>query len=314
MQKTGLPQSFIAILWMIGGILMISMGSALVRLASGSFAVSQMVLLRMLMIMILVIVFCTFVQKQSFWRTGRLGLHIVRGVVGVMAISGYFLSLYLLPLADVSALTLTDTLFVAVLSALFLRERNDYRYWMMVILGFIGVILVTRPGASIFNVASLGAVLVGFLFAVILLLIGYMAKTETFGSTSFYFALISVLVTLALVPWQWWTPDSYVVRNGLIGWKNPSLTEWLLVFGMAICGAVGNLCVTHAFRLGRASLVAPFGYLDLPFSAFLGFLLLHENIDVFLILGGGAIIFSGIGLIYLEHRQQVRKKQEINKG
>lgn len=297
---------------MSGGVLLMSTGSALVRSVSASYSISQILLFRMLFNLGLVVLFSSLILKQNFWRTKKPLLHMVRSLIGLLAFIGYFASLYLLPLAEVAALTLTDTIFVAILSSFLLKEKHGYRYWLAILLGFAGVIVITHPGVTIFNPASLLAVFVGFLFALVVLMIGKMAKTETFGSLNFYFTLTCVVVSFFAITFQWWAPQSFPLGSHFIGWHSMPWGDLATMLGMGLFGASGQLCITQAFRTARASLVAPFGYLDLPFSALLGFVLLSEQVDGYLIVGGLAIILSGVYILYLEKQKNEGKQSSLN--
>ncbi|MBX7147072.1 MAG: DMT family transporter [Alphaproteobacteria bacterium] len=307
---TQFRKSVLAILYMVGGILLLSLSSAIIRLLSSSYPINQIVIFRTIFGLVVVILFSWLILKQNFWRTQQPMLHFWRSILGIFAMGAYFISLYLLPLADVAALTMTDAIFIALLSSYFLKEKNDYRYWLVIFLGFAGVVIIARPGFSVFNPASLIAVFVGFLTAISMMVISKMAKTETFGCINFYCWLVLLFVSVGLIPWQWWTSESFFVKQGYIGWQPIGTTDWLLLIATSLCTAISNLLITQSYRMGRASLVSPFGYLDLPFSALLGFLWLQEKIDIFLVVGGAAIILSGLGLIYWEKQRDAKELED----
>ena len=301
---TSFKRALAAIIFMIAGTLFMSLSSVLTRLLSSSYTMSQILIFRMMFCLVVIMLFAHLILKQKFWFTKKPALHALRCVVGILIFLTYITSLYFLPVAQVSALTLTEAIFVAILSTILLKEKHGLGYWMVIILGFLGAVIALKPDPSIFNPLALIPLLGGFLFAVNGIVIGMMAKSENFGNINFYFTITSLTICLILSSFQWLVPQSWPVENRLIGWQPVLLQDVLVLMVMGLCAAISQLLMTQSYRLGRASLVTPFFYLDLPISAALGFFILHERIDLFLITGGAIIIVSGLAILYLEKQQK----------
>jgi drug/metabolite transporter (DMT)-like permease len=239
-------------------------------------------------------------------RTRHVLGHLMRGLFGVSAMYCYFLSYKLLPLSDAIALGLSGPIFLTVLSIPFLGEHVGVRRWSACIVGFIGVLIMTRPTlllAGDWDVAALVPLLGAVFYAFAMISIRKLTGTESSGTIVFYFTLFATLAGLATAPLGAFDPE--------FAWVWPSQTEWLIVAAIGLMGGSAQILLTIAYRSAPVSVVAPFDYMALVYGFILGFVFFAEIPDWYLIIGGATVVASGI---YIVHRETVvarqRRKQQ----
>jgi drug/metabolite transporter (DMT)-like permease len=221
-------------------------------------------------------------------RSQRPGLQVIRGL-GVLGSSVFFImGLRYLPMAEATAISFVSPVFVTALSIPLLREVVGIRRWMAVVVGLIGVLIVVRPGTGAFEASALLPVFSALSWAVALVVTRKMSSSDGPIVALTYAAVVGLIVTSALVPFDWVTP----------GWREIGLG---LVTGVA--STVAQLLVVLAFRHANASVLAPFSYSQLIWSALLGFAIFGNVPDSWTIVGAAVIIASGL---YTAHRERVR--------
>lgn len=235
-----------------------------------------------------------FWAERGWPRTRAAKPLAASGLFHFTAMICFFTGVTLIPLNESAALTFAGPLFATVGAALFLGENVRARRWMAIVIGFLGVLIVLRPGAV---PVSLGAALVLFAnisFAGVSLLVKKMSGTEKATTVVFYQTLIVMLLTFPLALWHWRTPTP--VELGMVA-----------ALG-ALCTA-GWLCFTRAFALADASAILPLEFTRLPFVAILAYIVFGEVPDKWVWLGA-AVIFGST--LYIAHREHAahRRAQE----
>ncbi len=218
-------------------------------------------------------------------RTRRPGTHALRGLFGLAALGCFFWSLSLLPLADATAITFAAPLFVTALSMPLLGEAVGARRWSAVGVGFLGVLVMVQPGVGIFQPAALLPLAAALFLALMVIQVRKLTRTESNTTIVLYYTVISTLVTGAVVPFYWATPD---------------LTDLLLLALVGVLGGLGQLVLTAAYRRAEASVLAPFDYTAMVWAVLFGFLLWGELPAPNIWLGVAIVIASGIYIIYRE--------------
>jgi drug/metabolite transporter (DMT)-like permease len=233
-------------------------------------------------------------QGRVSLRTRHLGGHLLRGLFGVSAMYCFFLSYKLLPLSDAIALSLSGPIFLTVLSIPFLGEHVGIRRWSACIVGFIGVLIMTRPGAGVWQVEALVPLLGAVFYAFAMISIRRLTGTESSGTIVFYFTFFATLAGLATAPLGAVDPE--------LAWVWPTSTEWLIAAAIGLMGGSAQILMTIAYRCAPVSVVAPFDYMALVYGFILGFMFFAEIPDAYLIVGGATVVASGI---YIVHRETV---------
>jgi drug/metabolite transporter (DMT)-like permease len=224
-------------------------------------------------------------------RTAHLRIHLWRGGLGIGAMFCSYYAVAHLPLATYTALSFTKPLFATVLAALVLKETVRWRRWSALAVGFLGVLVMVRPGAGTFDPTSLVALADAVTIAALAILVKRLPARETQLCMLFYFGIVSSLG--AAVP-------------AALVWLAPSPWEWAMIGAVAMLGLAGQSFFIHAFRAGEASAVAPMDYLRLPLAASIGYAAFAEGVDGWAVAGAGVIVASTIYIARREARVRTR--------
>jgi len=259
---------------------------ALIRFASEELHPLVIVFYRNL-VGVLVLMPLVMRYGRGVFQTSRPGLMVARSAVNLFSMILYFWALTIAPLAQVTALGFTFPIFLAVLAVLFLGEKVGPRRWTAIILGFLGALIIVRPG---FQAVQLGDVLTiasAILWAVTMMVIKVLSRTESSLTITVYMMLIMTVLSLppALFFWSW-----------------PSLTMlgWLVLLGAL--GTAGQWMLTESLRLADTSVVTPFDYSRLIWASLIGYLIFGEVPDWGVWLGGALIAASATYLAYRERQ------------
>lgn len=225
-------------------------------------------------------------------RFERPGLHLVRGASSAAGTIMWFWAVALLPIAEAVALNFTAPLFTTILAVVVLHEVVRARRWTATVVGFVGVLIVLRPGTQAISPGALLAIGSAATIGINMMLVRILSRTDTTPAivTSFSFYLTVGTLVPALFVWQ--TPS----------WEN------LLVMLLAgFCGTAAHLAFTRALALGDASAVAPLDFLRLPFAAGVGYLFFAEVPDGWTAVG--ALVIAG-SAAYIARREAVAARRE----
>ncbi len=215
-------------------------------------------------------------------------LHLLRGVLGVAFLSCYVAGLRDLPLSTAYAITFVGPLLVTAMAVPLLREHVGPRRWTAIVVGIVGVLVVLRPGGGdVMTSAGLLVLFATACYAASVVTVRMLAQRDSAQALVFWF-LGMVAVGAGLLAWPQWVPLR--MADG-----------WLLA-GIALFGTLGQVALTHAFRLGEASLIAPLEYTALVWVVLLDLVLWQVLPDGMTWLGAGIIVASGL---YLMRRERV---------
>ncbi len=215
-------------------------------------------------------------------------LQIARSLLIVAEIGMFIVSIRFLSLAEMHALFATFPLMVTAIAALFLGERVGIRRWTAVFVGFIGVLIILRPGFGELKPGVLLALLTAFMFAIYNVLTRLAARYDDSETSTVYMGLVG-FVTMAIV--------------GPFFWVSPTQTDWLLLFGLAVAGTAGHFLLIKALEAAPASTLQPFNYTLLVFAGFYGWAVFDNLPDVWTLTGSTIVVGSGLYVIYRERRR-----------
>lgn len=211
--------------------------------------------------------------------TAHALLHLLRSLAGLASMYCFFFAIAHLSLADGMVLNYTAPLFVPLLALAWLGEPVTARLWGALCLGFLGVVLILKPGMTLFSPAALIGLASGLLAAIAIVAIRRMAGHETSARMVFYYTVVSTLGSAVPLAWRWQTPTS---------------VQFLL---LAVTGGLatgGQLLLTHGFTLAAAARIGPFMYMAVIFAAVIGWLFWHEIPDGLSVTGAVLICVAGI--------------------
>lgn len=220
-------------------------------------------------------------------RTTKLPFYVLRCSIGIVSMLAGFWAIVNLPLAQAIALSYSTPLFVTLGAVLVLGEIVRARRWTAVLVGFLGVLVIVRPGSSDFSSASLVALLAAVASASVAISIKFLSRTEHPDAI--------VLWTTML-----WVPMSLV--PALMVWETPAGITWLWIVLAGALGSTAHMFWTRALRLADASLLTPISFLQILVVAVLGYLLFGEVLDQWTALGAAIIFASNVYIARRESR------------
>ncbi|MCW5622908.1 MAG: DMT family transporter [Burkholderiales bacterium] len=212
-------------------------------------------------------------------RTQRLGLQVLRGLLLVASTAFFYLSLTYLPLAEAAAISFVGPVLVAALSGPLLRERIGRRQWLAVGLGFLGVLIIVRPGGGVFTVHVVFPLICALLFSLYQVLTRKLAGRENAMTTLFFTALVGALITALPLPFTWQTP---------------TVLQLTFMIGIGMFGGFGHFLLIRAVEQASPAALAPFVYTQLVWSTLLAFLAFGEFPDSGSLLGMAVIVAGGL--------------------
>jgi drug/metabolite transporter (DMT)-like permease len=289
-----LPDNARGALWMLGAVSVFATMDALIKWVGQTLDPFQIALFRCVFGGIFVL---PFALRGGFGalRTRRWGGHLARSLIGYTAMALGFYAVTHLPLADATALSFTRPLFMIVLAVLFLGEQVRWRRWSATGVGFLGVLVMARPGDAGFDFAALVAIAATLFVAGVGVMLKRLATTERPETIIFYFTVISSLLALG--------PALYV-------WRSPTLIEFLVMAAMGGLGSLGQYFTIRGYRIAEATAVDPVDYARLLIATGFGFVLFGELPDVWTLLGALIIISS---TLYIT-RREARLGRPVTKG
>lgn len=256
------------------------MMNGLAKLMSQGYASEQVVWART--VSHLVFVLALFLPKRglSILRTRRPGVQFLRSCMLITSTFLFFSAIKFVPIAKAASISFTAPLIVVLLSGPMLGEKVTLSRILAVLVGFVGVLVVIRPGFEVFQWASLLIVGSASCYAVYQVLTRRVAGTDSPETSVVYSVLVGAVLMSLIVPFSWKTPESW--------------TDALLLGSLGVFGGLGHYCVARAMTYAPANFVSPFQYWQMIGSVAIGYLLFAEIPDVFTWLGASLIIGAGI--------------------
>ncbi|MCD9046573.1 DMT family transporter [Luteimonas sp. MHLX1A] len=221
----------------------------------------------------------------AFLRTTQLPRYVVRCVIGVASMFCGFWAIGHLPLAQAVSLSYSTPIFVTIAAVLFLGETVRARRWTAVALGFVGVLVILRPGTGEFTPGMLVAVAAAVLSGIVAIQIKELSRTEPADR-------IVIWTTL------FWVPMSFL--PALVVWEWPQGIVWLWVIAAGVLGTGGHMLWTRALKIGEVSALTPISFMQLPVVALFGWLLFGQTVDRWTAIGAGIILAANA---YIAHRE-----------
>ena len=228
-----------------------------------------------------------FFRKNLTWTT-QPKLQIFRGLTLLFANVLFFYSISVISMAKALTLAFVAPLITTALSPFFLGEKVGFKRWSAVIVGFIGSLIVIRPGFIEFNLASVAALGTGFFYGIYLIITRKLHRSDSPLLTLLLTGVVGVVVASFLVP---------------VVWINPTFNQWSLLALMGIFACLGHLFLILSLKYADASKLAPFGYFEIVTNIILGYYFFSDFPDFWMWIGLLIIISSGI---YITIRERSR--------
>jgi|TARA_B100000586_G_scaffold92534_1_gene65882 drug/metabolite transporter (DMT)-like permease len=232
-------------------------------------------------------------RYKNFYRTSRPILHLKRCMSGLIAIVAIFIALRELPLATVVSITFAAPIFTTILSIIFLSEKVGFYRWLAVLVGFVGIIIISEPGFSSLNIYYIYPIIFCLGLSYVSIAIKKLSSTEPIWLIGFYFSFSIMITSLFTIP---------------KGWIMPNLTDSILLSLVGVLGGAANLLLTQAYKFSDVSLVTPLKYLALVFAIIFGYLFWGE-IPTFKVLMGATLVIISSVIIF---RREIYLKGSVS--
>ena len=229
----------------------------------------------------------TTTRSLQFLRARRPGLQLIRALALFGATFFMYIAITRMPLGDAASIQFLAPVLVTALSGLLLGEHVGPRRWMAVACGFIGVLLVARPGSGVFGWNALLPLATAVLLALYMMMTRIIRNKDDPAATTFYSTALGALILSLLV---------------IFYWQSLTLFQWSLMVSMGTAGAVGHFMLVKAFHSAEASVLAPFTYAQVIAAILWGFLVFGDVPSVWTICGASVVIASGLYVWYRETR------------
>tara|TARA_B100000029_G_scaffold380092_1_gene375031 strand:+ start:47 stop:928 length:882 start_codon:yes stop_codon:yes gene_type:complete len=228
----------------------------------------------------------------NFYKTNRPFLHLKRCASGLIAIVAIFIALRKLPLATVVSITFAAPIFTTIMSIFFLSEKVGFYRWLAVIVGFIGILIISEPGFNSLNVYYIYPIIFCLGLSYVAIAIKQLSSTEPVWLIGLYFSFSILVMSLFTIPQ---------------GWILPNLKDLFLLSMVGILGGLANLWLTQSYKYSDVSLVTPLKYLALLFAIFFGYIFWSEIPSFKTLFGAILVIISSIIIFRREiyHKKQV---------
>jgi drug/metabolite transporter (DMT)-like permease len=254
--------------------------NGLAKLMSESYSSEQVVWARTVSHLIFVLVLFMPRAGLSMLKTRRPGVQFTRSCMLIGSTFLFFSAIKFVPIAQAASISFTAPLIVVILAGPMLGERITLSRVLAVVTGFVGVLVVIRPGAAVFQWASLLIVGSAFCFAVYQVLTRRVAGIDTPGTSVLYSALVGSVVMSFVVPFAWRTPAA---------WQDVALLG-----SLGVLGGLGHYCVARAMTYAPANFLSPFQYWQMVGSVAVGYYMFSEVPDAFTWMGAALIIAAGM--------------------
>ena len=283
-----LSGNFRGVIWLLIGSLAFACNDAVIKHMGTKFDPYQLALARYVVgLVVLAPVFIS--MGVTGLKTRRIGLHLTRLVIACAAQVGVFYAVIHLYLADATAIAFSRPLFTTVVAVFLLSEIVSGRRWAATLVGFLGVLIMVRPGHAGFDPVAIVALIAALAFAVGNILIRLMSDTEPPNRILFYYHAGGTLVFLGPAIWVWQIPTN---------------SEWLLLCLIGILTTIGMIGFVRGFAAGEANIVGPIEYIRLIYAVLIGFIIFGELPSLWTWAGAIIIIAS---TLYIARDEAMRR-------
>ena len=232
-------------------------------------------------------------RLSNFYYTKRAGLHFLRCFSGLIALVAIFIALRSLPLATVVSISFAAPIFTTIFSIFLLSEKVGIYRWLAVIVGFVGILIITEPGITSLNIYYIFPIIFCIGLSYVAITIRKLSTSEPVWLISLFFSISITLLSLLSIPF---------------GWVMPTIKDFLILAMIGIFGGVANLWLSQSYRYSEVSLVTPLKYLALVFAIIFGYLIWDEVPTIKSLFGAALVIFSTL-IIF---RREIYKKNIIS--
>jgi len=224
---------------------------------------------------------------KSSIKTSKIGLHFYRAIFASLAMLAFFKSFHLLPLAEVSSISFASIMISTILAIILLKEKVGMRRWIAIFIGFVGILIILRPGTNIFNLYMLLPLLGATALSVAIIIMKSVLEFDKPPTCSFYMHCIVAALMVGTLYFNFIIPSKY---------------ELFLLFCMGFAGGIAQILATNAYRISDVSVLAPIDYSTIIWAITFGIIFFDDYPDLFVILGSLIVVISTYYIIYRERK------------
>jgi len=295
-------------------LLIISLQGIVVKWLGGDYPVLEMVVFRNLVALLFTLLFFRYEGGRGWPTTRQAKLEIIRGLCLFLSYTTAMMGLAALPLAEVEAIRFSAPLMITVLSVVILREKVHARRWLALLIGFVGVLFIVRPGTQAFNPGSIFVLMSVLFYAFTVMLTRRLQTTDSSATMAFFSSLVYLAAAVIITPLVMLVGDiqgahpsvAFLLRT----WALPSLPDAITMAGLGLVWAGWTYFMARAYSLAQASVAAPFEYTSLPINLTWGLIFFHETPTWVMLAGAMLTLASGMYILFLdrkanEHQQKM---------
>jgi len=260
---------------------------------SDNYPVGQVLFFRGLCGIIPILFLIPKERFYDFYKTERPILHIKRCLAGLIAIVSIFIALRNLPLATVVSISFASPIFTTIFSIFLLNEKVGFYRWIAVLVGFIGIIIISEPGLSVLNIYYIYPIIFCLGLSYVAIAIRKLSSTEPVWLISLFFS-ISILIFSFFSLYQ--------------DWIMPSVIDLILLSSIGILGGTANLWLSQSYKFSEVSLVSPLKYLALVFAIVFGYFVWDEIPTLKTLMGALLVILSS----FIIFRRELSMKKQLS--
>ncbi len=280
---------------MLVAIVLFSVMDVVVKWLGGIYPTHQIVFFRCSVALVPVLTLLYLKGGPKILRTEKPLLHVFRSILGLGAMATAFYGFSLMRLADAISILHTTPLFMTVLSVLILREKVGIRRWSAVTVGFIGMLIVIRPGEGLFDSGSGYMLAAALCISATTIIVRQLSATDHPASITFYFTLTGTIASSVACLW--------------LGWQQPTPGDWFLLATVGLLGGCAQYAMTLSYRHAEVGLVAPLKFLSIAVGGAIAYIVWAEVPDAQSFIGITIIVGSGL---YTLHRETRLAKLDLN--
>ena len=282
-------QNHLGAICMVSSVLFFSFMDCLIKITASDFAVGQVMFCRALFGLIPIFFLIPKKRIKNFYKTKHVSLHFHRSFWGTIAMYSIFVGIRNLGLAEVTSMAFSGPIWVVIFSIIFLGEKIKIKRWIAVGLGFIGVLIISKPGFDNLNMYYIYPIIFTLGFAGVSIFIRKLTLAgEPVYLIAFYFTICSGIFGLLTLPFG--------------GWVIPSMYDLGLLTLIGLFGSIANLLLTKSYQLAEVSLTTPLKYLSLVFAIIFGFYFFNESPTIYTLSGASLIVISSAIIFIREHQ------------
>ena len=292
--------------FLVLAMLILSIQNIAVKWIGGDYSVLEIVTFRSLVALPCTLLFYRYEGRRGLPTTQQHKLEYVRGIFLFLSYTTHMMGLAALMLADIESIRYSGPLMITFLSVVMLGEKVGPRRWLALIVGFIGVLLIVRPGSATFNLGSIFILISVLFYALNVVTTRKLQTTDGSATMAYYSSLVYLVAAFILSPLAIIVgepPNAHPSIAFLFrAWAMPTLLDWSIMSGLGLVWAGGMYFIARAYSAAQASVAAPFEYVSLPINMMWGFVIWHEIPTVMTLAGAFLTLFSGLYVLYREQR------------